>query len=183
VEDRDDSSARIEFGRQLKAYREAAGISQGALAKALMKQQPYIVNIEKGETGIGIDKMEEISSFFGMKYYDFANPKFPIPPKAELRENMRKYLILHQIDPSYLDNENAPKYAKKLDLYLATGKLNEQKSSYEIAKEYQEMFDEHIEPSKVTDILTKAPRNEKIEVTKPATGRGNLYKLKAPKQG
>jgi transcriptional regulator with XRE-family HTH domain len=176
-------SARVEFGKQLKAYRTAAGISQDRLAKAMMMQQSYIGYIEKAETGIGIDKMAEISSCFGLKYYDFANPQFPIPSKNSLRENLRIYLISKNIDPSYLDDEEAPNYAKNMDIYLGTNKLEEPKTSYEIAQDYKIMFDEHIEPSKVTDILTKAPRNKMVDVKKPEVGRGNLYQLRKKKNG
>jgi transcriptional regulator with XRE-family HTH domain len=172
-------SARVEFGKQLKAYRRAAGISQDRLAKALMMQQSYIGYIEKAETGVGIDKMAEISSCFGLKYYHFANPDFPIPSKVNLRENLKTYLISKNIDPSYLENEEAPNYARNMDIYLGTDQLAEPKTSYQIAQDYKHMFDEHIEPSKVTDLLTKAPRNKIVDIEKPGIGRGNLYQLKS----
>jgi len=182
VKETKDISARIEFGNQLKAYRHTAGISQERLAKALNIQQSYIGYIEKAETGLGIDKMADISSCFGVKYYDFANPDIPVPSKIILRNNIRAYLLLKNIDPSYLDDEEAPQYAKNMDKYLATDKLEEPKNSYQIAAEYKIMFDEDIEPSKVTDILTKAPRNKIVDVMKPTIGRGNIYQLKKTKK-
>ena len=178
MEERKQLSARIEFGNQLKTYRKVAGISQNRLAKALMKQQPYIVSIEKGETGVGIDKMEQISNCFGVKYYDFANPEFPVPTKNQLRKSLQAYLSLNEIDPSYLDDETTPNYSRNMDAYLASNRLREQKSSYQIARDYEEMFNEPILPSKVTDILTKAPRNRLVSISKPESGRGNLYQLK-----
>ena len=171
-------AAKKEFGNQLKAYRTVAGISQGDLASALMKQQPYIVSIEKGDTGVGIAKMVEISSYFGVKYYQFADPNFPIPKKEELRTNIRDYLTLNNIDPSYLDNDESPGYSKNMDIYLSTNMLSEAKTSYEIAQDYKIMFQEEIKPSKVSDILSKGGRKKLVDIFKPKVGRGNLYQLK-----
>lgn len=174
-------SARVEFGEQLREYRKQAGISQGNLAKATQKSQPNIVSVEKGDIGIGIDNMEEIATFFGVKYYDFANPKTPIPSKGQLRESIVKYLIAKGFDPSYIKDENAPSYAKNMDTYLASGQLNEPKTSYQISKEYEEMFHEKISPSKVSDILGRTPRSGLVDVAKVDNGTYNVYKLKRAK--
>jgi len=168
--------ARNEFSEQLKAYRRTAGVSQGNLAKYLGKQQPYIVSIEKGDHGIGIDIMNEISTCFGVKYYEMANPRFAIPSKKQLHKSIREYVKSTGIDTSYLDRVT-PNYARNMDKYLVTELLIKPKTAMEICADYIDMFDETILPSKVTDILTRPPRNKKVIVIKPDQGRGNRYQL------
>ncbi|WP_158799127.1 helix-turn-helix transcriptional regulator [Pedobacter sp. L105] len=78
--------ARKEFGTQMKKFRAIAGVSQDDPAKAIGRNQSYMVSFENGDHSIGIDFMKEISAYFGVKFYDFANPDFPIPSKRELRK-------------------------------------------------------------------------------------------------
>jgi transcriptional regulator with XRE-family HTH domain len=167
-------TARMEFANQLKAYRKAANVSQVNLADAIGKQQPYIVLIEGGEFSFGIDMLETISNFFGVKLYEFLDPSFPIPSQDELHKNIKHFVTSTQTDSSYLNNR-APSYAYNLDLYIKSGMLREQKTSVQIAKEYFEMFKTEIHPGKITDIFTRAPRNVYIKVIKPDKGRGNQY--------
>lgn len=174
--------ARIEFAHQLKAYRKVAGISQENLAKAMGVAQPYIAIIEKAELGIGIDNMAEISACFGIRYFDFANPDYPIPSRTEILNNLKKYLSAKGIDPSYLEDERAPSYTKKMDVYLSVANLSEPKSSYDIAEEYNAMFDDvTITPSKVTDIFSHYPRKRMVEKIPTRKGEHNLYRFRKDK--
>lgn len=125
--------------------------------------------------------MEEISAYFGVKYYEFANPAFPIPSKSELRKNIKEYLKANDFDSNYVDQETAPGYARNMDVYLASGKLAEPKTSYQIAADYTEMFSETILPSKVTDILKRNPRKKLVDISKSDGGKSNLYRLKNSK--
>lgn len=170
---------RTEFGNQLRKYRTEAGISQENLAKATKKSQSGIGPIENGEVGISLDSIEELASYFGVKYYDFCNPSVPIPSKSVLRQNIRKYISSKGINPGYLDNENVPRYASNLTKYVEDGNLNHPKSSSLIAKEYEVIYGEKISPSKVSDVFSKNPKSEMIIVSKPAKGRGNLYQVNA----
>lgn len=168
---------RSEFAKRLKAYRKAANISQKNLAHAIGKQQPYIVLVEGGEYSFGIDILEMISQVFGVKFYEFLDPKFPIPSEEELHNSIKAFVSSTETDTSYLNNKS-PNYARNMDIYLETNLLNEQKTSTEIAQDYFVMFNEKILPAKVSDVLTKGRRSEIIEVIKPEAGRGNLYRKK-----
>lgn len=169
-------TARVQFANQLKAYRRAANISQANLAAAIGKQQPYVVLIEGGEYSFGIDMLETISNFFGVELYEFLDTTFPIPSKEVLHKNIKDFVDATKTDSSYLNNQS-PNYAYNLDIYLKTDLLKEPKTSVQIAKEYFDMFESEILPGKVTDILTRAPRNGYIKVIKPESGRGNQYVL------
>ena len=173
-------SVKDQFATQLKAYRNKLGISQEDLAEAVDKQQPYIANIENSDIGIGIENMAEISACFGVKYYELANPSFPIPSKAELQKNMTGYLISKGVDPNYMVSKSSPGFARRVDEYLETMPDIFQ-SSNDIASGINKMFldsvpryEKEITPSKVADILNHAPRNKKVEIIK--FGSRKLYK-------
>ena len=173
-------SVKDQFATQLKAYRNKLGISQEDLAEAVDKQQPYIANVENSDIGIGIENMAEISACFGVKYYELANPLFPIPSKAELQKNMTDYLVSKGVDPNYMASKSAPGFTRRVDDFLEI-MPDVFQSSTEIASRINKMFlelvphyEKQITPSKVADILNHAPRNKKVEIIK--SGRRKLYK-------
>lgn len=172
-----EKNARLELAQQLKKYRDAAGISQSDLANGLGMQQPYIAKIEKANHSVGLDLLVDISTYFGIKHYELTNPDFPVPTKEVLRKSIMAFHKLKDTDTSYL-KDTSPNYAKNIDKYIRAGHLNEEKSSKEIAHHFNELFNQVIPASKVSDILCRSPRKELLEITKPANGRGNKYKLK-----
>ena len=172
-----EKTAKTEYAERLRAFRKMAEVSQENLAKALAVHQPYIASIEAGNVSIGIDKLEEIAAYFGIKYYKFADPEYPIPPKMELRENIEKYVRSTQTEPGYLKDESRT-FAKHIDALLETDFLNEFKTAKEIALACKKRFDVDIEASRVTDILSRQPRKNLLDVIKPETGKFNRYRLK-----
>lgn len=170
-------TARKEFGRQVKKYRVAAGVSQRDFAQSIDKQQSYIPGIEAGDHGIGLDFIVEISAYFGVKHYNLMDPSVPLPTKEELRDNIRRYVVSKGIDPGYLE-KNSPNFTRNLDLYMETDFLKTEKTSVEIAEDYFHMFKERILPSKVSDIITREPRSDKLIISIRKNGKGNTYKLK-----
>ncbi len=172
-----EKKVKAEYAKRLKAFRKQANFSQIALAQAIGLFQPEIAAIESGKRSIGLDKIEQIANFFGVKYYHFADPDFPLPSKQELRESVVKYIEAHHIEAGYILNEKA-KVSYCIDKLLETDFLSTFKTSAEIAAECKLKYDIVIEPFRVTDILTRSGRLEKIEVIKPLKGKRNLYKLK-----
>jgi len=177
------SDAKSEYARRLKAYRRAADVSQEHLAKALGVHQPYIAAIEAGKINIGLDKQEDIASFFGVKHYYFSNPQAAIPNREDLRESIIAYIKDQDIDPGYLESET-PNYAKYIDLLLDTDYLRIPRTSREIAHELLIRFDVDINSVRVSDILSRAPRKDRIVVSRADKGNRNLYRLvRADKSG
>lgn len=169
--------ARKEFGRQVKKYRLAAGVSQRNFAQSINKQQSYIPGIESGDHSIGLDFIVEISAYFGVTYYQLMDPTAVLPSKEVLRNNIKRYVVSKGIHPGYLD-KTAPNFARNIDIYLETDALKTEKTSVEIADDYFQMFNERIMPSKVSDIITREPRSNKLIVNIRKNGKGNTYKLK-----
>eukprot|EP01133_Synstelium_polycarpum_P004753 gene4753-5540_t len=94
-----------------------ADVSQENLAKAIFVHQPYIASLEAGNISIGLDKMEQIAAYFGVKYYHLADPDYSIPPRQVLRENIEKYIRSTQTESGYLKNES-PNFTKSIDQIL-----------------------------------------------------------------
>lgn len=137
-------------------------------------QQSYIAQIEGAKTSLGIDLLEDISFYFGVKYYEMADPDVEPPPPEELFGNIIHYHKLMGIDPGYLKNKS-PKYTKTMDNYIKEH-LTEPKTSTEIATDFKTLYDVNISASKVSDILGRSPRKDLLIITKPA-GK-NIYQLK-----
>lgn len=170
-------SAKLDYGKRLKAFRRASDISQEDLAKAIGVHQPYIAAIEAGNVSIGIDKQEEIALCFGVKYYELSNPNIPVPSKEKLRENIEEYVRLNNTDPGYL-SDHSPNFTKYIDDLLSGEFLNEFRSAKEISVELYRLFSLEIAPTRVSDILSRQPRRMRIDIVRPDKGRGNRYKLK-----
>eukprot|EP01132_Coremiostelium_polycephalum_P012986 gene12986-15862_t len=108
-----------------------ADVSQENLAKAIFVHQPYIASLEAGNISIGLDKMEQIAAYFGVKYYHLADPDYSIPPRQVLRENIEKYIRSTQTESGYLKNES-PNFTKSIDQILqeAQKKLQQNATDY-----------------------------------------------------
>jgi transcriptional regulator with XRE-family HTH domain len=172
-----EKTAKTEYAERLRAFRKMAEVSQENLAKALAVHQPYIASIEAGNVSIGIDKLEEIAAYFGIKYYKFADPDYPIPPKMELRENIEKYVKSTHTETGYLKDES-PTFSKHIDALLETDFLNEFRTARAIASACKTRYGIDIEATRVSDILSRQPRKNLLEVIKPETGKFNRYRLK-----
>lgn len=55
------SETRLLFARNLKSKREAAGLSQEALAELANLHRTYVSSVERGERNISIDNIELLS--------------------------------------------------------------------------------------------------------------------------
>ena len=173
-----DLHERRELGKRIRAYRNAAGITQTQLAEAIGKQQPYIGPLEKGERNMGLDLIAIISKCFGVKWYQLADPDYPVPDEGKLRENVSAYMKSRGIDTTFVDNRKSPNYTKYLTLYVQSDALHEPKSAYQIKQTMKIVHDSDISSSQVTNILTKM--TDQLIITK--RGRENLYQLKRKKK-
>ena len=165
---------KSEYAKRVKAYREAANVSQENLAEALGVGQSYIARLENGKTNITLLKQHAIASIFGVKQHQFLDPDAEIPSANHLRESISAYVQSKNIDPSYLSDEK-PNYAKAIDSLLETDFLLTFKTSKEISMEMMVRYDLEIEPRRISDILGHAPRKNLVEIEKK--GKINSYKL------
>ncbi|SHH03431.1 helix-turn-helix domain-containing protein [Pedobacter caeni] len=169
-------NARREYAEQLKAYRKKVNISQEDFALALEIYQPYIASIEGGSLSIGLDKQEDIATCFGVKYYQLADPEFPIPSREELWKSIEAYVKAAGIEVGYMQNK-APGLASYMDELLQSDFFEEWKLINEIVAELKERFGLEVVSTRVSDILHQRPRRLLVEVKKAPKGNFNLYRL------
>lgn len=55
------SELRMTVGRRLRAHREAAGLSQEAMAERLKYHRTYVGSIERGERNLTLESVEELA--------------------------------------------------------------------------------------------------------------------------
>lgn len=68
------ASARKVFGRNLRARREALGVSQEALAHTANLHRTYIGSVERGERNVSIDNMERLAAAVEATITDLLKP-------------------------------------------------------------------------------------------------------------
>jgi len=178
VKETKDLHERRELGKRIRAYRNVAGVTQKQLAEALGKQQSNIGPLEKGERSMGLDLIAMISKCFGVKWYQLADPEYPVPDESALRENISAYMKSRGIDTTFVKNRKSPNYTKYITMYVQSDELLEPKSAYQIKKTMKAVHDSDISSSQVTNILLKM--TDQVIVTK--RGRENLYQLKRKKK-
>lgn len=171
-----DKSARREYGERLKAYRMAADLTQEKVATGLGVDQSYIAAIETGKVNLSIDSQVRIAEFFGVKFFNIPDPDKEIPSKQTLRESISEYLKAHETDPSYLYSKSVH-YTTFIDNVLNTDFLLQIRSAKEISDEIIRLDQVKIKPERITDVLTRSPRQEQLHITK-AKGNRNRYQLK-----
>jgi len=79
-----EQTLRARIGRNVRIRREAAGLSQSALARKLPKASPArINNLENGRVGVSLPYLERISEILGVRHRrlvrQVAAPAFPRP--------------------------------------------------------------------------------------------------------
>lgn len=62
------------FGRNLRAYREARGLSQEALADQLDLHRTYLGGIERGERNLTLKSVERLAERLGVQAVDLLLP-------------------------------------------------------------------------------------------------------------
>jgi len=62
--------ARRTFGANLRAARQAKGLSQEALAERAGVHRTYLGSVERGERNVSIDNMERLAHALGVELRD-----------------------------------------------------------------------------------------------------------------
>jgi transcriptional regulator with XRE-family HTH domain len=68
------------FGRNLRAWREAKGLSQEKLAESFDRHRTYVSSIERGERNLSLRVVERLSSQIGVEPLALLTPRPDEPP-------------------------------------------------------------------------------------------------------
>jgi transcriptional regulator with XRE-family HTH domain len=67
------------LGRNLRAYREARGLSQEAFADAVGVPRTYMGGIERGERNLTLRSVERIADWLGVSPLELLGAPKPVP--------------------------------------------------------------------------------------------------------
>lgn len=81
---------KIEFGKQTKKFRLHFGLGQKELAKLSNMSPSEYSDLENGVTNYNVEKLQNISSVYGLLYYQMGNPKCRFPAFNKLPDKTKK---------------------------------------------------------------------------------------------
>lgn len=169
------------FGAQLKRFRAVTGLTQKEFSAFTGTTDSYLGKVERGIINIGADNMEMYASTFGVKFYELANPNFPVPKLEEMPNTLQEYVYSIRNIRKSGSKMPALKITKYLDPIIESDFLTTPRTAKMIAEEIKMKVDVTIPPGRITSELTKAPRNAKVKVvSRPANRKepGNWYQLR-----
>lgn len=81
---KETSDVSVEFGTQLMKYLKHFNLSAAYLPGLSKLSTQSVDKILVGEKGIVLKSAEDIANVFGLRYFEFANPKHPLPKFEDL---------------------------------------------------------------------------------------------------
>lgn len=172
-----EEKVSIEFGKQVSKYLKKFGLIEADLAYLTKSNSNDIDDIIDGAKTVGLKKAERIANVFGMKYYEFGNPRHNLPAISDLPSRTqetitsRKRKGISERDYNKKVSENLDKIINETDL------LHSPITAENIRLKLPEEIKDTLNASRISDLLTKGGRNEIIMVV-GKEGNANLYQLK-----
>lgn len=80
----DRISIKKQFGKQAKTIRLHYGLDQDDLASLSAMTQSEYSSLESGNKNYSVEKLEQVSTVYGLEYYEIGNPKTKYPLFSKL---------------------------------------------------------------------------------------------------
>jgi len=176
----DNINVNVEFGAQLRRYLKHFGLIEADVARLTNLSTYSVDEILVGEKGIVLKTAEKISwVVFGIRYYEFGNPKFAIPKKKDLPAKTQDAIADRK-------KRGAPEINRNTDLNLPlhvnkalkSGKLNNEFTSSEVWELLPDDIKGQIKSIRITDLFKKGELKNKVEETGLKRGKEKMYRLK-----
>lgn len=168
-----EQTYRKEYGGQVAKYLTAFGLTEEDLGKLINSSSDNVRDIVSGKVGLSLGKMIKIANVFSVHYYHFADPSYPLPEERHLSQNTKKKIEKRK-SIGIITRDQTGLLATELDRLITDGALNDPKT----AKAIHNMMDNALSernPTEVTNLLNKAPRNKIIIKLPYKVGKENLY--------
>ncbi|WP_104381358.1 helix-turn-helix domain-containing protein [Sphingobacterium sp. HMA12] len=81
-----DYDIKLEFGKQAKKFRLHFGLSQIEAANLSEMSPSEYSDLENGTTNYNVEKLQTVSSIYGLLYYQMGNPNCKLPNHSKLPE-------------------------------------------------------------------------------------------------
>lgn len=155
-----------EFGSQLTRYLSHFGLSEADLAKLIKSNTDDIREILEARKGVVLKTAEKISNLFGLRYFEFGNPKFPLPKVKDLPQDT-------QIAIEQRKKKGNPEIVRNNDLNLGihvrkvleSKKLPLEFASSDILQLLPDEVKNQITSRRITDLFRKGELKTKVEDT------------------
>lgn len=164
-----------EYGLRVSNALEFYGLSTTDLAHLIDASSANINDIIKGKVGLSISKMIDIAKVFGMKYYDFANPKVSLLDSSTLPSSTQKK-IKERDQKGFLKRDNRNLLATELDKLIGIngGVLKTPKTSKQLLA-LMSIKVRNRNSSEITNLLNKEPRKSYILKLDHKYGRQSIF--------
>lgn len=169
-----------EFGNQLARYLKHFGLTTADISKLIKSNTDAIVEVLEGEKGIVLKTAEKISwMVFGIRYYEFGNPKFPFPKKKSLPKATQEAIVARRKKGTSQFNRNTDlNLPIHINDVLDSGKLEHEFTSSDVWSLLPESIQGQIKSIRITDLFSKGELRDKIEYTGKKRGREKVYRLR-----
>lgn len=118
----DTEQSRKQFGKQVQRYLGHYEIEIVDVVDNLKTNSTYVRKLIKGEITFSFDKMTAIASIFGLPYYKFADPDYPLPKFKDLPEETQK-IIKYRANKGKITKDLTNSMALALEALIEKGAL------------------------------------------------------------
>lgn len=148
------------YGEQVAKYLKETSLSTADLAQMTKSNTDNVRAIIRGDVSLTLAKMIKIADLFGITYYEFADPNFPIPAYDRLPEKT-KVVILRRKKIGTPTRDYRALLAKNLDKLIQEAEVNVPTTSAILLGKMDKQLETR-NPSEITNLLRKPPRNKFI---------------------
>lgn len=165
-----------EFKKRIKEFRIHFGLSQEDMGKFIGVDRNVYNRIETGSKNIDLNEADLIANIFGLRHYQLANPQQTKPELTSLPFPTLRLINLRKIRGSEL-----PDYEKDIagnldKIIFETDFLHVLRSAEEIRLKFPDNIRDTIKSGRITDLLGKLPRMEKVQKIQGKEWGGNVNK-------
>ncbi|PPK99511.1 helix-turn-helix domain-containing protein [Parapedobacter indicus] len=178
---------KVRFGKRLQEFRRAADLTQRDFADFMNTKSNYISELENGLSNPSLEMLIRYANFYGIEFYELANPNFPIPSFDQLPSATRK--AIHtlknrqqkakekvEVQKKTNKQEGVPGRAKQLHTLLEAGFFKKPKTGKDaFLKLYpgiskKQLTDHTAEIGKITVTLGQGKFLKLLDKLDPAPG-------------
>ncbi len=164
-----------EYSQILKAYLTKFSLEPVDIAFFIKTNKEVIEGLLTTERGAVLKTLEAIAQVFGLRYFQFGDPKFPIPKVSQLPEKTKERIKYRkEFGPSIATTYNSYDLNDKILIILSEYNINDEFLPSEIGEKVNHKFELDLPNFKqITDRFKKGFDGilEKTGKTKPTAGR------------
>lgn len=171
-----DQKILDQFGKRLKAFREAANLSQEQVHYSTRIGQSNIAKMEAGKLNTSLSQIALLSELFGIEDHELLDFKAPVSDAETLQKNISRFLKKRGIDPKIFLKQGITQIIETN--LLPTKFLNIPRFSNEISQYCSEKFDADFTTSQISRAMEGFVNRGLIEIIKTDKKSKFQYKKK-----